>query len=150
MEYGNIEVGLKMASYTISGLRPSTTYKIRLCMKKGPWTIDVSSTIVKTRPENYLHGLGIVTDYTSIAVVTSVLVLLGGSCLVLSTFRLYKLRCLVETDSLASKPILGSSSEPSSIAGLSSHIAEKERSRLVDNEAMSPMEDVKTVAESRT
>ncbi len=34
-EYSNIEVGLKMASYTLSSLRPSTAYNIRLCMKKA-------------------------------------------------------------------------------------------------------------------
>jgi hypothetical protein len=34
-EYSNIEVGLKMASYTLSSLRPSTAYTIRLCMKKA-------------------------------------------------------------------------------------------------------------------
>ena len=141
-----------MSSYTVSNLEPSTTYKIRLCLKKGAYTIGVSSTIVNTKPEHFLDGLGIVTDYTSIAIVSSVLVLLASSCLVVSAVRLYKLRCAVETDTLSTKPMLSSGSEPSSIAGgvtASSVITEKDRSRLVDNELLSPTEDVRTM-ESRT
>ena len=58
MEFGNIEVGLKMSSYTISSLKPSQNYKITLCMKKGGFSIGVSSTLVRTKGENYMHGLG--------------------------------------------------------------------------------------------
>ena len=41
----------------------------------------MSSTTVETKPKNYMDGLGIVTDYTSIIIVTAILVLVGGSCL---------------------------------------------------------------------
>jgi len=108
MEFGNIEVGLKMSSYTISDLDPSTTYTVHLALKKGQFTIVVSSTSVETKPKNYMDGLGIVTDYTSIIIVTAILVLVGGSCLVMSTVRLYKLRCMVEGDNLSTKPIISS------------------------------------------
>jgi len=145
LEFGNIEVGLKMSSYTISNLEPSKTYKIRLCMKKGVYTIGVSSTIVKTQPEHFMEGLGIVTDYTSIILVSLVLVILGSTCCCVSCFRLYKLRCLVESDTISTKQIISSGSEPSSIAGLSNHVMEKEKSRLVENELLSPTEDLKTM-----
>ena len=45
MEFGNIEVGLKMSSYTISDLDPSTTYTVHLALKKGQFTIGKFSSI---------------------------------------------------------------------------------------------------------
>ena len=163
MEYSNIEVGLKMASYTISGLRPSTTYTIQLVMKKGQQhhLMEVSTMRLRTRPEHYLVDLGIEKDYTAMVAVGSVLVVLAASCLGLSAFRLYQLRCccrldLMEAavggdgeddDNRSTKQILSSGSEPSSITGLSSASSMVrsgkggDRSRLVDNEVASPTDD---------
>ena len=163
LEYSNIEVGLKMASYTISGLRPSTTYTIQLVMKKGQQhhLMEVSTMRLRTRPEHYLVDLGIEKDYTAMVAVGSVLVVLAASCLGLSAFRLYQLRCccrldLMEAavggdgeddDNRSTKQILSSGSEPSSITGLSSASSMVrsgkggDRSRLVDNEVASPTDD---------
>lgn len=168
-EYSNIEVGLKMASYTVSSLRPSTAYTIRLCMKKaGQHLMEVSTTRVRTRPEHYLLHLGIEKDYTAMVAVGGLLAFFAASCLGLSAFRLYQLRCccrldLMEAaaagsggssggeddDNRSTKQILSSGSEPSSIAGLSSSAAAAvtgggnggDRSRLVENEVASPTDD---------
>ena len=84
---GNIESSLKMSSYSIPNLKPNHAYKISLCLKKSDYKIEVSKTYAKTKHENFMKGLGIVTDYTSIAVVSLVLVLLSGSCIILSGVR---------------------------------------------------------------
>jgi len=160
-EYSNIEVGLKMASYTLSSLRPSAAYTIRLCMKKaGTHLMEVSSTRVRTRPEHYLLHLGIEKDYTAMVAVWSLLAVFAASCVGLSAFRLYKLRCCCrldlilesgggdeDDDNRSTKQILSSGSEPSSIAGLSSSATATavsngcDRSRLVENEVASPTDD---------
>ncbi len=118
--------------------------------------MEVSSTRVRTRPEHYLLGIGIEKDYTAIVAVWSLLAVFAASCVGLSAFRLYKLRCccrldLMESgkedaddDNRSTKQILSSGgSEPSSIAGLSSSAtaAGCDRSRLVENEVVSPTED---------
>jgi hypothetical protein len=167
LEYSNIEVGLKMASYTISGLRPSTTYTISLVMKKGggQHSMTVSSMRLRTRPEHYLVDLGIEKDYTAMVAVGGLLVVAAASCLGLSAWRLYKLRCCCrldqlgggeggeEDDNLSTKQILSSGSEPSSIAGLSvsrsggggggggRSSSSGDKSRLVENEVASPTDD---------
>jgi hypothetical protein len=117
--------------------------------------MEVSSTRVRTRPEHYLLGIGIEKDYTAMVAVWSLLAVFAASCVGLSAFRLYKLRCccrldLMESgkdddDNRSTKQILSSGgSEPSSIAGLSSSAAAAagcDRSRLVENEVASPTED---------
>jgi hypothetical protein len=121
--------------------------------------MEVSSTRVRTRPEHYLLGIGIEKDYTAMVAVWSLLAVFAASCVGLSAFRLYKLRCccrldLMESgkedaddDNRSTKQILSSGgSEPSSIAGLSSSataagVVGCDRSRLVENEVASPTED---------
>jgi hypothetical protein len=121
--------------------------------------LKVSSTRVRTRPEHYLLGIGIEKDYTAMVAVWSLLAVFAASCVGLSAFRLYKLRCccrldLMESgkedaddDNRSTKQILSSGgSEPSSIAGLSSSataagVVGCDRSRLVENEVASPTED---------
>jgi hypothetical protein len=120
--------------------------------------MEVSSTRVRTRPEHYLLGIGIEKDYTAMVAVWSLLAVFAASCVGLSAFRLYKLRCccrldLMESgkdgddDNRSTKQILSSGgSEPSSIAGLSSSAVAAgavgcDRSRLVENEVASPTED---------
>jgi hypothetical protein len=114
---------------------------------------------VRTRPEHYLLGIGIEKDYTAMVAVWSLLAVFAASCVGMSAFRLYKLRCccrldLMESgkedaddDNRSTKQILSSGgSEPSSIAGLSSSATAAggvgcDRSRLVENEVASPTED---------
>lgn len=133
LEYSNIEVGLKMSSYTVSGLKPSTAYTIKLCMKKGGHLMYVSSTRVVTKRENYMHQLGIEKDYTLLVGVSLILMAFTVVCLGVSTARLYRLRRLISRgvgaagilgsagdlcseDNLSTKQIMSSGSEPSSIA----------------------------------
>jgi hypothetical protein len=164
LEYSNIEVGLKMASYTISSLRPSTLYTVQLVMKKGEHSMVVSSMRLRTRPEHYLVDLGIEKDYTAMVAVGGLLLVAAASCLGLSAWRLYQLRCCCrldlmaaaaggegdgDDDNLSTKQILSSGSEPSSIAGLSAGAVSRsggkgcggDKSRLVENEVASPTDD---------
>jgi hypothetical protein len=140
-EMGNIESSLKMSSYTIPDLKPNHKYKIALCLKKSEFKIEVSSTRVLTKDENFMNGLGIVTDYTSIAVVSLVLVVFIGSCIILSGswiilsgVRIYKIRCMVETDSASIKPMVGSASDYSSMGVTAAEFDRQEKSKLMENE----------------
>lgn len=150
-QYNNIEVGHKMNSYTISDLRPSSDYNVMLCLKKNKHIIPVSSLRLTTRPESYMHQLGIVKDYTAMTAVVVVLGLFTISCLSLTLFRVYRFKaifeCSLQSDSMSTKDMIVSPSEPDSLACVSPYSAQYqghhlEQSSLVDNEVASPMEDV--------
>ena len=55
-----------MNSYTVSNLSPDTDYSILLCLRRNSHKIPISVLEVVTRPESYMHQLGIVTDYAAI------------------------------------------------------------------------------------
>lgn len=150
-QYNNIEVGHKMNSYTISDLLPSTSYNVLLCLKKKSHVIPVSSLRVTTRPESYMYQLGIQKDYTAITVVVAMLGLATVSCISMSMFRLYRFKCSIQSDSISTKEMIISPSEPDSLAYSSPYSPyedtgpkqrDLEQRRLVENEVASPTEDV--------
>lgn len=150
-QYNNIEVGHKMNSYTISELLPSSDYNVMLCLKKNKHIIPVSSLRLTTRPESYMHQLGIVKDYTAITAVVVVLGLFSVSCISLTLFRVYRFKaifqCSLPSDSISTKDMMiVSPSEPESITSTSPYSPQDrghrlEQSSLVDNEVASPMEE---------
>jgi len=150
-QYNNIEVGHKMNSYTISELLPSSDYNVMLCLKKNKHIIPVSSLRLTTRPESYMHQLGIVKDYTAITAVVVVLGLFSFSCISLTLFRVYRFKaifqCSLQSDSISTKDMMiVSPSEPESITSSSPYTHQDrgqrlEQSSLVDNEVASPMEE---------
>jgi hypothetical protein len=151
LQYNNIEVGHKMNSYTISDLLPSTSYNVLLCLKKNSHVIPVSSLRVTTRPESYMHQLGIQKDYTAITAVVVVLGLATTSCVGMSMFRLYRFKCSIQSDSISTKEMIVSPSEPDRLAYASPYSPYRDygpkhkdldQSRLVENEVASPTEDV--------
>jgi len=140
-----------MNSYTISELLPSSDYNVMLCLKKNKHIIPVSSLRLTTRPESYMHQLGIVKDYTAITAVVVVLGLFSFSCLSLTLFRVYRFKaifqCSLQSDSISTKDMMiVSPSEPESITSTSPYSPQDrghrlEQSSLVDNEVASPMEE---------
>ena len=145
-QYNNIEVGHKMNSYTISDLLPSTSYNVLLCLKKNSHVIPVSSLRVTTRPESYMHQLGIQKDYTAITVVVAMLGMATVSCISITMFRLYRFKCSIQSDSISTKEMIISPSEPDSLYSpyedTGPRIRDTEQRRLVENEVASPTEDV--------
>ena len=47
--YMDIDVGLKMNSYTVNGLQPGIEYLFELCLRKEEYIIPISSTLLTTR-----------------------------------------------------------------------------------------------------
>ena len=139
LQYRNIEVSHKMNSYTISDLLPSTTYNVLLCLQKTSHVIPVSVLRVTTRPESYMHQLGINKDYTALTVVVVVLGMVTLSCISLTIFRLYRFKYSMEADSLSTKEMIISPSEPDSHPYFGPYM---DNTRLVENEVLSPVEDV--------
>ena len=138
-QYSNIEVSHKMNSYTISDLLPSTTYNVLLCLQKTSHVIPVSALRVTTRPESYMHQLGINKDYTALTVVVVVLGLVTLSCISITIFRLYRFKYSMEADSISTKEMIISPSEPDSHPYFGPYM---DNTRLMENEIASPVEEV--------
>lgn len=111
-QYSNLDVGHKMNSYTIPDLHPSTSYNILLCLQKNRHRIPVSSLRVTTHAEDYMKGLGIKKDYTTLTLITFVLGVSCTCCVTLSVFRLYKIKQSGRLTSSSTMDILNSTSEP--------------------------------------
>ena len=139
LQYSNIEVSHKMNSYTISDLLPSTTYNVLLCLQKTSHVIPVSALRVTTRPESYMHQLGINKDYTALSVVVVVLGMVTLSCVSITIFRLYRFKYSMEEDSLSTKEMIISPSEPDSHPYFGPYM---DNTRLMENEVASPVEEV--------
>ena len=145
LQYSNIEVSHKMNSYTISDLLPSTTYNVLLCLQKTSHVIPVSVLRVTTRPESYMHQLGINKDYTALTAVVVVLGMVTLSCISLTIFRLYRFKYSIEADSLSTKEMIISPSEPDSL--LSLYIGPQiiqvwDNRKLIENEVASPQDEL--------
>ena len=140
-QFDNINVGLKMNSYTVSGLDPGNTYTFLLCMRKNSFIIPISMTTITTKNSNFMKELGIVKDYTAVALI--VLVLSSGFfiCVGICGCRIFKLRLSQDQDSISTKEMIPSTSEQSSVGqGNPGEIADQ--SRLVDHEVSSPVEEI--------
>ncbi len=90
--YEDIDVGLKMTSYTVNGLRPGVTYLFTLCLRRGEYVIAVSSAALTTREPDFQDGLGIETDYASLFAVALVLAALASSCVGAGVARAWRYR----------------------------------------------------------
>lgn len=62
----DIDVGLKMNSYTVNSLEPGVEYLFELCLRKEKYIIPISSTLLTTRNSGYEVALGIETDYVTL------------------------------------------------------------------------------------
>ena len=108
-QYEDIDVGLKMNSYTVTGLAAGEPYLFRLCLRRGgggggggsrfrygggsqvgSHVIPVSSAVLVTRPSGFEADLGIETDYASLAAVAGALTALLGSCVGISVVRFWR------------------------------------------------------------
>ena len=169
----DIDVGLKMNSYTVNGLQPGVDYIFELCLRKEQYIIPISSTLLTTRNFGYEVELGIETDYVTLITVTLILTTLVISCLALSFLRWYAyhnhlMHMRSKGDDSSQREIIMSPSEHSSVTypaaysgqyngghggGLSSHdsvaiVASGDESRLMEHEVTSPTEDVLGVRET--
>ncbi len=52
-QYEDIDVGLKMNSYTVNGLNPGVTYLFTLCLRRGEYVITISSAALTTREPQF-------------------------------------------------------------------------------------------------
>ena len=86
-QFMDIDVGLKMNSYTVNNLEPGVEYLFELCLRKENYIIPISSTLLTTRNSGYEVALGIETDYVTLGAVTLILTTLVISCFALSLLR---------------------------------------------------------------
>ena len=56
--YMDIDVGLKMNSYTVNGLEPGIEYLFELCLRKEEYIIPISSALLTTRNSGYEVAVG--------------------------------------------------------------------------------------------
>jgi hypothetical protein len=159
--YMDIDVGLKMNSYTVNGLQPGMPYLFELCLRKEQYIIPISSTILTTRNTGYEVKLGIETDYVTLITVTLILTTLVISCFALSLLRWYTyhnhmVHISSKGDSSSQREMIMSPSEHSSVTfpnysgsgTTNTGIASGDESRLMDHEVTSPTEDVVGVRET--
>ena len=175
-QYMDIDVGLKMNSYTVNGLQPGVEYIFELCLRKEQYIIPISSTLLTTRNFGYEVELGIETDYVTLITVTLILTTLVISCLALSFLRWYAyhnhlMHMRSKGDDSSQREIIMSPSEHSSVTYPSHHfpgsqntsqhqprlssachdvaiVASGDESRLMEHEVTSPTEDVLGVRET--
>ena len=88
-QFMDIDVGLKMNSYTVNNLEPGVEYLFELCLRKESYIIPISSTLLTTRNSGYEVALGIETDYVTLGAVTVILTTLVISCFAISFLRWY-------------------------------------------------------------
>jgi len=174
--YMDIDVGLKMNSYTVNGLQPGIEYLFELCLRKEEYIIPISSTLLTTRNSGYEVALGIETDYVTLVTVTLILTTLVISCFALSFLRWYTyhnhlVHMRSKGDNSSQREIIMSPSEHSSVtypnflppsqhpppqqntttAGSGSEVAivaSGDESRLMEHEVTSPTEEVVGVRET--
>jgi hypothetical protein len=161
-QYEDIDVGLKMNSYTVNGLAPGRDYVFELCLRRESYVMPISSARLRTRASHFQTALGIETDYASLCAVAVALVVLVCACAVVSSRRLWlfssrqKKRSsaaarfcgVARQDSLSQREMILSPSDHSStganygvsVSANSDEDAE-DKSRLVDHEISSPVED---------
>jgi Leucine-rich repeat (LRR) protein len=118
--YMDIDVGLKMNSYTVNGLQPGIEYLFELCLRKEEYIIPISSTLLTTRNSGYEVALGIETDYVTLVTVTLILTTLVISCFALSFLRWYTyhnhlVHMRSKGDNSSQREIIMSPSEHSSV-----------------------------------
>lgn len=166
--YMDIDVGLKMNSYTVNGLEPGIEYLFELCLRKEEYIIPISSTLLTTRNSGYEVALGIETDYVTLVTVTLILTTLVISCFALSFLRWYTyhnhlVHMRSKGDNSSQREIIMSPSEHSSVnfpatnsAGPNSNCCSNEvaivssgdESRLMEHEVTSPTEEVVGIRET--
>ncbi len=89
-QYEDIDVGLKMNSYTVSGLSPGQAYLFTLCLRKANYVLAISSAELTTRNSEFQRALGIQTDYVTVAAVAGVLSLLAAACVGAAVARIWR------------------------------------------------------------
>lgn len=89
-QFEDIDVGLKMNSYTVNGLKPGQTYVFELCLRKESYVITISSTVLTTKYSGFEVELGIETDYVSLFSVAIVLTSMVTVCFTVSLFRVWQ------------------------------------------------------------
>ncbi|TRY70275.1 hypothetical protein TCAL_11549 [Tigriopus californicus] len=114
-QYEDIDVGLKMNSYTVTGLSPSHTYLFQLCLRKDVYVITISSTQLTTKSSDFQMALGIETDYVSILIVSLAIIGFVGSCVLVNVIRFWRFHWPGDPDSLSQREMIASPSEHSSV-----------------------------------
>lgn len=163
-QYMDIDVGLKMNSYTVNGLEAGVEYLFELCLRKAEFIIPISQTLLTTRNSGYEVALGIETDYVTLITVTLILTTLVISCLALSFLRWYTyhnhlvhMRSKSGGDTSSQREIIMSPSEHSSVTypnfpasevAVVASAASGDQSRLMEHEVTSPTEDMIGVRET--
>lgn len=165
-QYMDIDVGLKMNSYTVNSLAPGVTYLFELCLRKETYVIPISSAQLTTRNSGYEVELGIETDYVTLITVAFILAALVISCFALSALRWYTYHSHIvhmrakggvgggNGDNLSQREMIASPSEHSSVTypnyagSVAASTATGDESRLVEHEVTSPTEDVVGVRET--
>ena len=94
-QYEDIDVGLKMNSYTVTGLEPGRSYLFQLCLRKESYVITISSAVLTTMNSAFQSGLGIETDYVTLSAVCAAIALLAGACVTVSAVRFWRYRVLL-------------------------------------------------------
>ena len=166
-QYEDIEVGMKMNSYTVNGLKPGQSYVFELCLRKEEYIIPISHATLTTRGSGYESDLGIKTDYVSLFAVTIVLSGLITTCLVMSILRMVRFHHVFyhknAGDSVSQREMIVSPSDHSTVtnnscapvnvnnsSGSSSVVTNSicnrsvlsgDQSRLVENEVTSPVDE---------
>jgi hypothetical protein len=157
-QYEDIDVGLKMNSYTVNNLEAGHTYIFELCLRKDKYVIMVSSTVLTTKSKDFQNELGIETDYVSMFVVVIVISGLFSTCICISVLRFVKHfrgnSYDKGGDSISQREMITSPSDHSSVVQQqqqrhyrhprrqSSSVATCDHSRLMENEVTSPVEEV--------
>ena len=88
--YEDIDVGLKMNSYTVNNLAPGVEYIFELCLRKDKYVMIISSATLKTKGSGYEIGVGIQTDWVTLLAVSLVLTAIVGTCICLSGIRWWR------------------------------------------------------------
>ena len=89
-QYEDIDVGLKMNSYTVNGLGPGQAYLFELCLRKERYVIPISSMVLTTKNSGFEVEMGIETDYVSLFSVAIILSSMVTVCFTLSLFRMWQ------------------------------------------------------------
>ena len=81
MTFSKLDVGHKMNSYTITDLVPSTSYTLRLYLRRNMTMVEVSRLVATTQEPDYIKEHGIRKNYSAIVFIGEHIPLIYSDCM---------------------------------------------------------------------
>ncbi|XP_046986030.1 leucine-rich repeat neuronal protein 1-like [Schistocerca americana] len=86
------QVGVRIHSYTVHGLKPGTHYHFSLCIERDGYVFEIGSTELTTREDGFMRTLGINRNYSTAISLSVMAGALAATCASACLLRIYRQR----------------------------------------------------------